>query len=50
MFEDVYKRYGGEIFNPAEGVVLVRGKLQRRGRGLTVIADQAQRLPILTVR
>jgi error-prone DNA polymerase len=47
MFEDVYKRYGGEIFNHSEGVVLVRGKLHRRGRGLTVVADQAKRISII---
>ena len=47
MFEHVYKRYGNEIFNPSEGVVLVRGKLHSRGRGLTVVADQAKRISII---
>jgi error-prone DNA polymerase len=50
MFENAYKRYGGEIFNPPEGVILVRGKLQRRGRGLTIVADQAKRLAIISIK
>ena len=50
MFEDVYKQYGGEIFNHSEGVVLVRGKLQRKGRGLTIIADQVKRLPMISIK
>lgn len=50
MFEDAYKRNGGEIFNPAEGIVLVGGKLQRRGRGLTIVADQARRLSFISAK
>jgi error-prone DNA polymerase len=50
MFENAYKRYGGEIFNPPEGVILLRGKLQRRGRGLTIVADQAKRLAIISIK
>jgi hypothetical protein len=46
MFEEAYKKWGSEIFIPSEGIMMVRGKLNKRGRGLTIIADQAKLLPL----
>lgn len=46
MFEEAYKRCGSEVFIPSEGIMMVRGKLNKRGRGLTIIADQVKRLPL----
>jgi error-prone DNA polymerase len=46
MFEEAYKRCGGEVFIPSAGILMVKGRLNRRGRGLTIIADQAKRLPL----
>jgi error-prone DNA polymerase len=40
VFEDVYMKYGSYIFGPQTGPLLVSGKLQRRGQGISVIARQ----------
>lgn len=39
MFEDVYMKYGAYIFGPQNGPLVVRGHLQRRGEGITIIAE-----------
>ncbi len=39
MFEDVYMKFGTVIFGKQEGPLLVRGKLQRRGNGISIIAS-----------
>lgn len=40
VFEDVYMKYGRLIFAPQTGPLLVRGRLQKRGRGVSVTAGQ----------
>jgi error-prone DNA polymerase len=44
VFEDVYMKYGSCIFSPQTGPLLVSGQLQRRGKGISVIAKQAVKL------
>lgn len=44
MFEDVYMRCGSEVYSPLKSPLLVRGKLQRRGRGISIVARTARRL------
>ncbi|WP_054697282.1 DNA polymerase III subunit alpha [Syntrophomonas palmitatica] len=39
MFEDVYMKYGAVIFGKQPGPLLVRGKLQRRGKGVSIVAS-----------
>jgi error-prone DNA polymerase len=40
VFEDVYMQYGSYIFGPQKGPLLIFGQLQRRGRGINIIARQ----------
>jgi error-prone DNA polymerase len=40
MFENVYMTYGSYIFGPQSGPLVVRGRLQRRGEGVSVIAEK----------
>ncbi|MGB9920066.1 MAG: DNA polymerase III subunit alpha [Moorellales bacterium] len=38
VFEDVYQRYGHWLFGPEAGPVRVMGRLERRGRGISITA------------
>jgi len=38
VFEDNYQRYGQFIFTPNPGILIIEGKVQRRGRGVSVVA------------
>lgn len=40
MFENVYMKYGSYIFGPQSGPLIVMGRLQRRGEGVSVIAEK----------
>lgn len=46
MFEDVYMRCGSQVYSQETGPLLVRGLVQRRGRGLSIVARAAQRLHV----
>jgi len=39
MFEDVYMQYGAYIFGPQNGPLVVRGQIQQRGEGVSIIAQ-----------
>ena len=45
MFEDVYGQYGAYIFGPQNGPLLVRGKVHRRGAGVSLIVQQVLPCP-----
>lgn len=38
VFEDIYMRYGHLIFGHQEGPLVIKGRLQRRGKGISVTA------------
>ncbi len=40
VFEDVYMRFGHLIFGPQSGPLLIKGSLQRRGGGVSVMARE----------
>jgi len=40
MFENVYMKYGQYIFAPQQGPLLIKGRVNKRGQGTTVIAQQ----------
>lgn len=40
MFEDIYLKYGDCIFSPQSGPLVVKGTVQKRGNGTTLIARQ----------
>ncbi|MCX5780839.1 MAG: DNA polymerase III subunit alpha, partial [Firmicutes bacterium] len=40
MFEEVYMKYGACIFGPQNGPLVVSGSIQRRGEGISLIAQQ----------
>lgn len=44
MFEDVYLQYGTCIFEPQSGPLVVKGTLQKRGQGTTIIARQVYKI------
>jgi error-prone DNA polymerase len=46
MFEDVYMQYGKYIFGEQLGPLVVKGQLQRRGNGNSILAGQVSFLDI----
>ncbi|MGI5920511.1 MAG: DNA polymerase III subunit alpha [Syntrophomonadaceae bacterium] len=40
VFEDIYRQYGNYIFGPQKGPLLIKGCLQRRGNGTSIIAEK----------
>ncbi len=44
MFEDIYMKYGDQVYSTHKTPLLVRGQLQRRGRGISIVAREARRL------
>lgn len=42
MFENVYMKYGSYIFGPQSGPLMVIGRLQRRGEGVSVVAESVK--------
>lgn len=40
MFENIYMQYGSFIFGEQQGPLLVKGRLQKRGHGCSIIASQ----------
>lgn len=40
MFEDIYRQYGSCIFGPQPAPLVVKGQLQRRGQGVSILARQ----------
>ncbi|HWP95848.1 MAG TPA: DNA polymerase III subunit alpha [Syntrophomonadaceae bacterium] len=45
VFENIYMRYGQLIFGPQQGPLLVKGRLQRRGQGVSITAQHISVLP-----
>lgn len=47
LFEEAYQQWGGEIFGPAEGLLIASGTLQKRGQGVAILARKVRRLRLL---
>lgn len=45
LFEAGYKKYGPLLFGSSNGLLAVRGRIERRGQGVSITAEQVQPLP-----